>query len=255
MSTENHASSFDEKAALAELERLQQAIADSRRRRGETVDEFDAFVRSFSNPQERRAPAADRPGETRPVAPAPPSEQVRFEHIDPAALRIELPRPDLLEPIETPGKRPSIAPPWLLAAIAVLVVIGALMLMRGRPSTPAQSPTPAATETTAPAAATASVSTPARAGSAPAVKPGGIQAELTALRPVWVRVLTDGQRAIERELKANERIPVRADQTLTIRVGDAGALRVSIGGKDQGPLGRDGVIANRTFTARRTPSR
>lgn len=73
--------------------------------------------------------------------------------------------------------------------------------------------------------------------------------EITSVRPVWVRVLADGQRAIERELKANERIPVHAVKTLAIRAGDAGALRVSIDGRDQGPLGRDGVIGTRTFTA------
>ena len=41
---------FDEQAALEELERLQRAIRESRRQRGETVAEFDAFVRSFKDP-------------------------------------------------------------------------------------------------------------------------------------------------------------------------------------------------------------
>ena len=57
---------FDEQAALEELERLQRAIEESRRQRGQTVEEFDAFVRSFKNP----APDRDTPPVPRP-APIP----------------------------------------------------------------------------------------------------------------------------------------------------------------------------------------
>ena len=77
------------------------------------------------------------------------------------------------------------------------------------------------------------------------------------LRPVWVRVLVDGERAVERELRGNERIPLRAQRTIAIRAGDAGALRVMIAGQDQGTLGRDGEVVSRTFTvqpARPQPS-
>ena len=49
---------FDEQAALEELERLQRAIEESRRQRGQTVEEFDAFVRSFKNPAPERRHAA-----------------------------------------------------------------------------------------------------------------------------------------------------------------------------------------------------
>ena len=49
---------FNEQAALEELERLQHAIQESRRQRGQTVEEFDAFVRSFKNPAPERATTA-----------------------------------------------------------------------------------------------------------------------------------------------------------------------------------------------------
>jgi hypothetical protein len=62
-----------------------------------------------------------------------------------------------------------------------------------------------------------------------------------------VRVLADGERVIERELPANARVPVKAKKTIVIRAGDAGAVRLSIGGRDQGVLGPDGEVATRTF--------
>jgi hypothetical protein len=72
-------------------------------------------------------------------------------------------------------------------------------------------------------------------------------AELTTIRAVWVRVSVDGEVTIERELPANARIPLTASRQIDIRVGDAGALRVSIAGKDQGQLGGDGQVVTRRF--------
>jgi hypothetical protein len=40
-----------------------------------------------------------------------------------------------------------------------------------------------------------------------------------------------------------------------IRAGDAGAVRVSIAGEDQGVLGADGVVATRTFAVKPAPPR
>jgi hypothetical protein len=74
---------------------------------------------------------------------------------------------------------------------------------------------------------------------------------LNVQRRVWVRVLLDGERAIERELPPGTRIPLQADRAIVIRAGDAGALRLTINGVDRGPLGRDAEIVTRTFTAQR----
>lgn len=251
---------FDEQAALEELERLQQAIADSRRRRGQTVDEFNAFVRSFAaTPSDARPPAREEP---RPAPFAPRQRSSLHSSLDEIASRIEAaarrtaPWPaDMapLEPIDLPADpprpRPGRVPPTVvLAGVGTLVAITVAVVMLTRGTPPAPSPASAAV-------AGPSASSPA-AAPAPAVpgRTGGMQIEITTVRPVWVRVLADGQRTIERELKANERIPVHAVKTLAIRAGDAGALRVSIDGRDQGPLGKDGVIATRTFTAGASPS-
>jgi hypothetical protein len=72
---------------------------------------------------------------------------------------------------------------------------------------------------------------------------------------VWVRVIADGERIVERELPADTRIPFSAEKTIVIRTGDAGAVRLSIRGEDRGVLGRDGVVVTRTFEVPPAPPR
>ena len=72
--------------------------------------------------------------------------------------------------------------------------------------------------------------------------------ELTTTRHVWVRVIADGERVLERELPAGSRIPITAQKTIVIRTGDAGAVTLTIAGEDQGTLGREGQVVTRTFT-------
>jgi cytoskeleton protein RodZ len=62
-----------------------------------------------------------------------------------------------------------------------------------------------------------------------------------------VRVLADGERVVERELPANARVPLKAEKTIVIRTGDAGAVRLSIGGREHVVLGRDGEVVTRRF--------
>jgi hypothetical protein len=79
---------------------------------------------------------------------------------------------------------------------------------------------------------------------------GAIQGELTTVRVSWVRVIVDGEKTIERELPAGAKIPLVARQSIVVRAGDAGAVRVTIDGKDQGSFGPDGAVATRTFQRR-----
>jgi hypothetical protein len=83
---------------------------------------------------------------------------------------------------------------------------------------------------------------------APAAAATKLEIEITTIRGVWVRVLSDGERVLERELPADARVPVAAKQTIVIRTGDAGAVRVSVGGRKPEPLGREGQVLTRTFT-------
>ena len=75
------------------------------------------------------------------------------------------------------------------------------------------------------------------------------QAEVTTIRRVWMRVTVDGERVVEREVAEGTKIPLNGSQ-IVIRAGDAGAVRVSIAGKDQGVFGPAGQAATRTFTVK-----
>ena len=67
-------------------------------------------------------------------------------------------------------------------------------------------------------------------------------------RKVWMRVIVDGAKLLEREVPAGTTIPIKADKTIVIRTGDAGAVRLSIRGGPPTPLGREGVVVTRSFT-------
>jgi hypothetical protein len=132
----------------------------------------------------------------------------------------------------------------VVAAVAVFAIAAAFLLWRMTSSSEDAEGRLGQRAAAPPAASVPADTTPAPA----AAPPAGFQVELTTLRRVWVRVIVDGERTIEREIPAGERLPLSAAETVVIRAGDAGALRVAIGGKDQGPLGPEGFPVTRTFS-------
>ena len=176
-------------------------------------------------PVETPTPAASNAGGS--------SEPIVVAPAIPAALRSEPPRQ------RSPRRLPR------MAGVAILVGGAAILAWRvrapGSSSVPPAAGNPPAVQAPAPAAQSAANPQAAAAGT-------GLQAELTTLRPVWVRVVVDGEKRIERELAAGQKIPLSARETIVVRAGDAGALRVTVAGKDQGPLGPDGAVATRTFS-------
>ena len=165
--------------------------------------------------------------------------------------------PAALAPRPTAG-----GPRRAAAAVAMLVlVILAVVFFWFRPSDveapggpprPPESSPPSAAPAASPGASTAPAAPAPSAPSAPgraAAPPASAAAmEISTTRDVWMRVTVDGLRTVERVVPGNTRIPIAAGGRIVIRAGDAGAVRVSIAGKDQGPLGRDGEVATRTFT-------
>jgi len=245
---------FDEQRALEELERLRDAIEASRRKRSETTDEFDAFVRSFRTPSAPDAPRTDLP-------PAQSSDVVaRAPRQDPqlAVFPVEQPSPaeeSVPPPVQAsaPAPRAGALMPRVLAGAAILIVALVLLMRPWRSSSPVTSSSPstgAATTASAPQATTpAPAATPAPAPAPAATRTHALEAELNVQRRVWVRATVDGQKIVERELLPGTRVPLQADRAIVIRVGDAGALRMTLNGVDRGPLGKDAEIVTRTFTA------
>jgi hypothetical protein len=126
------------------------------------------------------------------------------------------------------------------AAVLVIAVV-AVFALRRNGSENAQ-PDSVAAET--PAAAPQPAAPPAP----PQVELPPQRAEISTLRQVWIRVMVDGQKVIERELPPDTHIPLNPVSQFVVRAGDAGAVRVAIEGKDQGPVGADGQVVTKAFS-------
>lgn len=82
----------------------------------------------------------------------------------------------------------------------------------------------------------------------PAAHPA-ILVVLEADRPAWVAATADGRRVLYRTIQPGVPHTVTASGELAIRVGDAGAVRWSVDGRESEPMGRNGQV--RTVTLRR----
>jgi RodZ C-terminal domain len=219
------APAFDEAAALAELERLQQELRDARCRREELTARFDAFVHSVHVGDKGPPPA---------LAPFTWRVTSRARSTARSTTRF-----------------------WIVgtAGVVLLVAAAAALMMRVTNDVPPaatvaqQTPTPGTVSVTLPTAAPAMASRAAARAPAVAPRPGRLNVELKPVRAVWVRAFVDGRKLFERQLAAGERVPLTATRVIIVRAGDAGALRLSIDSRDAGPLGRDGIVVTRLFTA------
>ena len=219
---------FNEQAALDELERLQQALEESRQRRKDASAAFDQFVNSF-----RKEPARDHRGEraTWPRTDVGPSIIAREGRIAPPSIPAR--------------SRRRISSPGILAGAIVVTVVAISIGLTWR-SAPAESTAPPAISTAA-----GSVPTPVPASMPAASEPSaatGSQSELRALAHVWVRATVDGRRIVERELNAGDRVPLNG-RTIVIRAGDATAVRVIVDGQDRGTVGETPIAVTRTYTS------
>jgi hypothetical protein len=279
---------FDDRAALEELERLRRAIDEWRTLRKKTQAAFDEFVSGFRTPAREReiaepsssvtgpraaegasrfasaldAPVADSPA---PVISAPLARTANSrEPLEPSGLPAPVQVESPLSPIVHVPVGSSVPPAEQRKRQARLVVVAGgvaaitaagFLLTRSWHATPAESsgmrlhPAP-------PSAVQIphSAVLPGSQTSGP-VASGAPRTEITALRRVWVRVVVDGTREVERELHADDRVPLRAGRTIVIRTGDAGALRLTMNGQDRGTLGRDGEVVTRTLRTPALPDR
>ena len=248
---------FDERSALAELERLQQEIERYRARRKAVSEEFEDFVRSFKTPTGAAIPQPPRVPQPPPRSRPEPEERLPAaaavgHHEETAAVAVAPAAVPVVAPaaISAVARRASWKTPALLAGALTLLAGGGWItwIVRGRaPHDATRTPGP----DRQPLAPSASQAAPAPS----LARPEALVSELTTSRPVWVRVIADGARVVERELPANARIPLTAQKTIVIRAGNAGAVRVTLAGQDQGVFGPEGTAVTRTFTVPRTASR
>jgi uncharacterized protein DUF4115 len=110
------------------------------------------------------------------------------------------------------------------------------------PSTPsAVSTTPASTRATPPAGLT-NIST----------TPSALSLSVEARRSSWLRTTVDGESDSGRMLAQGETVRLNARQSVSLRVGDAGAVFVSVNNGQPAPLGRDGQVVTRQFVVENT---
>lgn len=225
----------NERAALEKLERLRESIERHRTRRRELGAESGGFVGSFSTSPE--TPAS---------APAVLVAPVAGESGVPVPDAVLSPDPTAVAAPRLPATSESRGSAFALVSGAlILLVIGALVTWSLRRKPDVSSPAPVVSPT--PAVAPPKTTTVDPAGLLPPPV-----SEILTTRTVWLRVVVDGERQVERALPADSRIPLKAGTIIVVRTGDAGAVRLSLGGIDQGTLGRDGQVVTRTITV---PSR
>jgi hypothetical protein len=258
----------DENRALEQLERLHREIQRARRDRERAGSEFDGFVDELRTGagQAQAAPgesAARRP--MRPVAPAartPVAVPPPIPAADAAGAFASEPQPQSRtvagEPAATvpaPTASPQGLRQRILLPVAATVLIGGLAFVyfwqrTHAPSTSQPPPTASSNRETAvrPAAAPpAREARPAPAAPAtPVVSPSTVQ--LTTARAVWMRVTVDGQRALEREVPAGQHLTYTPANSIVIRAGDGGAVRVKVGNGPEETFGRDAFPLTRSFT-------
>jgi hypothetical protein len=259
---------FDRQAALDELERFGREIERYRAQREALGDEFETFVRSFKTPPERgadnqpsgpltrvvpRVPAAALPPPPVTAAPTPPP----IVPVTPVSTAAASPEAAAVSSVATepaPRRETSFGSPAVAAGAVLAVLAGGLLVaMLWNRAPESTSPAPAAVEPPAAAPAPSAEPTPP---AAPAASPAEATSEsaITTVRRVWMRVVVDGERVLEREVPAGTRVPLKAEKTIVIRTGDAGAVRLSMRGADRGFLGVEGEVVTRSFTVPPRPA-
>lgn len=235
---------FDERAALEELERLRANIDRLRSKRTDAGVRFEQLVRSVRTTG--RPPDADMV-----AAPASsldanqPSIGIAPDHD--AAQAAPAPQ----HPAKAPAARPRMGARGALIGGAVMLLAASGVVTWTLRKAPRQPPPDPSSSAPAPEPM---IRTPPSAPPQPSPTTSpqseivtSSPSEIVTSQAAWVRILADGERVLERELPPGARVPVAAAKTLTIRTGNAGAVRVFIRGKDQGPLGAEGAVVTRTF--------
>jgi cytoskeleton protein RodZ len=176
-------------------------------------------------------------GAPRSTPPAPPSAQV------PPRAAPPKPPPAAPPPLPTPSPAPAI-PPKPPAAPSPYVV-------------PGPTPTPAKPGTPPGPGATGGTAAPPAPGKVPGFGPAPpsspkaapLHVAVAASGHSWVRTVADGTTVFEGFVNAGDKQIWEAKRTLTVKVGNASAVDLSLNGKSLGRLGASGEVYEHTFSA------
>jgi cytoskeleton protein RodZ len=137
----------------------------------------------------------------------------------------------------------------LLQIVAAVVVVGVIALVTWRVQVMLAEPE-VAVETPAPAQA---ILPPAPADPIPTPPPAAASAavmvlELDLAGDCWIEVTVDGAKPVARLFRAGEQQRIEVSREVLLDVGNAGALRLAIDGRQARPLGGDGARVRTRIT-------
>lgn len=201
--------------------------------------------------------------------PAPPIERTIFverplpaempEPPPPSNVLLSSPFPSDAVPVPSGGRARMFVGFFALAGIGVLA--GTIWWLRSPDTSETPSSPPARAEAAPPAnapASTPSSPTPAAPSdvavrAADAAASANLTVVLEARRSSWLQTTVDGQTDGGRTIQQGETIRLSAQKGISVRVGDAGALMVSVNKGPAVALGRDGQVVTRQFVVEATP--
>jgi len=130
---------------------------------------------------------------------------------------------------------------WIVAAVLLIALFagGFWYYTKNSPDTVANVTPPQQTEVTPPP-----VETPASA----AIPQDGVNVQARFSDDCWTRVFVDGVYVYEGVPTAGQVLDWHGAESVTIRVGNASAISVSMNGQDFGNLGALGEVVERTYT-------
>ena len=85
-------------------------------------------------------------------------------------------------------------------------------------------------------------STPGRTPAEPVPRGSALVIVLETERPSWISATADGTRVLYRTVPAGTKEILRGSEAITIRVGDAGAIRWSVNARDPTVMGAPGEV-------------
>jgi len=149
------------------------------------------------------------------------------------------------------GRRIAALVPAALAILLGIGIIAALWQNTRNVSGPAPAPVVGTTGVSPSPAATPVKNVPQPG--APAVAQSAAADRLTlvvrATRDCWVAASADGQRTIYQILPAGAERTLTGSREIVIRAGDAGALKLTLNGRDAGAFGQSGEVRQARITA------
>jgi cytoskeletal protein RodZ len=83
----------------------------------------------------------------------------------------------------------------------------------------------------------------------PAASPAALKVELTTAGPCWVAAESDGERVVYGLIQPGERVVVEGHRRISLRLGDAGAVRLSINDGPKRTPGADGEVVDLDVTS------